>query len=103
MVGLGAGGIERWLMTVWPANREGIFDVVVRRLWINTGTREYGVGDVLEVLLDPAEPIGDQAALAVALALGSADITERALGTDVAIAALARAGSTARRSARSSC
>ena len=81
-------GIERWLTTVWPANREGVFDIVVRRLWINAGTREYGIGDVLEVLLDPAEPIGDQAALAVALALGSADITERALGTDVAIAAL---------------
>ncbi len=81
-------GIERWLTTVWPAHREGVFDLVVRRLWINTGTREYGIGDVLEVLLDPAEPIGDQAALAVALALGSADITDRALGTDVAIAAL---------------
>ncbi len=83
-----AGGIERWLADVWPANREGACHFVVRRLWINDGTREYGIEDVLEVLLDPLEPIGDQAVLATALALGSADIMHRALATDVAIAAL---------------
>jgi hypothetical protein len=82
------GGIERWLTTVWPANRESVFDLVVRRLWINHGDREYGIEDVLEVLLDDAEPVGSQAALAVALALGSADITHRALAADITIAAL---------------
>ena len=82
------GGIERWLTTVWPANREAVFDVLVRRLWINTGNVEYGVADVLEVLLDPDEPIGERGSLLVTLALGSADITERAMATDVAIAAL---------------
>ena len=45
--------------------------MVVRRLWLNTGNREYGIGEVLEVLLDPTEPIREQAALAVALGLGT--------------------------------
>jgi hypothetical protein len=81
-------GLERWLTRVWPANREGVFDLVARRLWVNTGTREYGIEDVLEVLLEPTEPIGNRAALAIALALGSADITHRALAVDLAIAGL---------------
>jgi hypothetical protein len=84
-----AGGIERWLTTVWPANREAIFHLVVRRLWTNTGERLYGIEDVLEVALDDREPIRDEAALAIALALGSADMTHRALAVDVAIAAFA--------------
>lgn len=81
-------GIEGWLTRVWPANREGVFHLVARRLWMNMGTRVYGIEDVLEVLLDDAEPVRDQAALAVALALGSSDITHRALAADVAVAAL---------------
>ena len=43
---------------------------------------------MLEVLLDPAEPIGEQAALAVALGLGTADAADRTLAADVTIAAL---------------
>ena len=82
------GGIERWLTTVWPANKEGVFQIVARRLWINDGTREYGIGEVLEVLLDPSEPIGEQAALALALGLGTADAADRTLAADVTIAAL---------------
>jgi hypothetical protein len=84
----GPTGIERWLTTVWPGNREGIFQLVVRRLWWDTGTRIYGIGDVLEVLLDPGEPVGEQACLALALALGASDAADRTLAADVAIATL---------------
>ncbi len=68
-----------------------------------TGTREYGIGEVLEVLLDPSEPIGEQAALAVALGLGTADAADRTLAADVTIAALTSRrldGDGARRAAR---
>jgi uncharacterized protein DUF6493 len=82
------GGLERWLTTVWPANHEGVFDLVARRLWSNLGTKEYGIGDVLEVLLDPAEEIRERGALLIALALGGTELTDRALAADVAIAAL---------------
>ena len=40
------------------------------------------------MLLDPAEPIREQAALAVALGLGTADAADRTLAADVTIAAL---------------
>ena len=83
-----ANGLERWLTRVWPARRDGAYIVVCRRLWANAGTREYGIGDVLELLLDPAEPVGGHAALAVALGLGAADATDRTLAADIAIAAL---------------
>ena len=83
-----ASGLERWLTRAWPARRDGAFLVVCRRLWANTGTREYGIGDVLEILLDPAEPLTGHAALALALGLGAADATDRALAADVTIAAL---------------
>jgi hypothetical protein len=81
-------GIERWLTTVWPANREAVYRIVARRLWNDFGTRQYGIGDVLEVLLDPREPIGEQAGLAIALNLGATEVTDRALAVDVTIAAL---------------
>jgi hypothetical protein len=83
-----ANGLERWLTRVWPARRDGAYVVVCRRLWANTGTREHGIGDVLELLLDPAEPIAGHGALAVALGLGAADATDRTLAADIAIAAL---------------
>jgi hypothetical protein len=82
------GGIERWLTTVWPANREAVYRIVVQRLWLDFGTRQYGNGDVLEALLDPREPVGEQAALAIALALGCSDVPDRALAVDVTIAAV---------------
>ncbi|MEY2513454.1 MAG: hypothetical protein QOJ89_812 [bacterium] len=86
--GLEANGLERWLTRVWPARRDGAYVVVCRRLWMNTGTREHGIGDVLELLLDPAEPLAGHGALAVALGLGAADATDRTLAADIAIAAL---------------
>jgi hypothetical protein len=82
------GGLEGWLATVWPANREPVYQLVVRRLWLNRGTREYGIGDVLELLLGPSEPVGEQAALAIALALGNSDVATRTLAADVTILAL---------------
>lgn len=81
-------GTERWLATVWPANREPAMQIVTRRLWVNQGTREYGIADVVEFLLDPAEPVGEEAALALALSLGSADAQIRAVAADVAIEVL---------------
>ena len=80
--------IERWLATVWPANREGVYELVARRMWRDSSVSEPGTTDVLEVLLDPREPIRAWAALAVALALGHSQIEIRTLGVDVAIAAL---------------
>jgi Family of unknown function (DUF6493) len=82
-------GIDRWLATVWPGNRDYAFQMVARRLWIDDGTRIYGIGDVLELLLDPGEPVGDWAVLAIALALGASDAADRTLAADVAIATLA--------------
>lgn len=82
--------LEPWLATVWPANREGLFHIAARRLWHDTsGAADRGIGDILELLLDPAEPVGPHAATAVALGLGTGDVENRTLAADAAIAVLA--------------
>lgn len=81
-------GYEAWLTRVWPARRDAAYAVVCRRLWVDTRGDNYGVDDALEPLLDLAEPVTATATLAVALALGAADVTARTMAADVAIAAL---------------
>jgi hypothetical protein len=83
------GALERWLTTVWPANREACYRLAARRLWIGTDDLEPdGIVPILSLMLDADEPLGLQARLALGLALGAGEPGLRELGREIATRAI---------------
>lgn len=85
-----AGAWERWLTTVWPANRDACYRIAAQRLWLAIdGHSPAGTDVILELLLDPREPVSPQGTLALALALGIGDAGLQGLATDALVATVA--------------
>ena len=85
--GAAPAGLERWLATLWPANREACYAVVARRLAAPRGDARFLDG-ILDHLVHPQEAVGPNATEAIARSLGADDVGLRALAVEVVIAAL---------------
>jgi hypothetical protein len=80
----------RWQGSIWPAGRESFFVRGTRRLANNVdwSEAEWGNKTYLQPLLDPEEPLGELARVALCLGLSAKDPGEHTLAADVLAGAI---------------
>jgi hypothetical protein len=84
-------GFQRWLAHIWPAHHNAYYEAALRdygveSLWIGIAESET-IGVVLELMLDPDEPLTEPALTLLATGLGSV-AADRLLAADVVVEAI---------------